>query len=683
MRILFLILISFSSFAQTLGVMAGNSAIQLSTPVISGDAYSGQVLTAKGNSPHYIYQWKRDGVNISSANSKTYTLTDTDAGSLITCSVTLNSETLTSEPVLVSWWIMNGISPSDVVAAYQGVAARNYIQSRINLADPGNDDLAQLASAPDWSASNGWSSAGETAKGLISSALLHNTNHSIMIRIVDQANDSDAMGFAANSFTEQFSIRSRPSVTTVQSRFGAGTISKSATTLTSGTIAVSNNRLYINGVEYTGSTGTPANASSIYGILGLYLGNQNSFSVPLSGKVYCVAHWASQRTSAQIAVAHTAMMKLSSTSVPVNWYPADVNKYSITDLSATTITTADGTYDWKGRPSIEESSPGVYMLIYFATTSHAIMAGSLYCKFTDDGGLTWSAENKYLDGSNVTGFPMRPTGATSIEGPGEPYLYKMPNGDLAVHMWFGSNDQSSLHGSQQSKSTDGGRTWSAPATINFVGMSAPESSRSISTDDSFTDGTTVYGGIRQYTDLTLQTYRSGLIKTTDNGTTWELVSYLSTFSDKVIEYGMKKNTDGNIVAIHRNEETFNRVKRNISSDNGATWTPLENVNIPPSGRHRIFKVRDLTGNDYYPDDLWLMLGFHKTTGRIQSVWISPDGGVNWSNGYALDIEGTDAGYSDMFYDSIHNQFVVVGYYTNSPGREDADLVMYRFNITGI
>jgi hypothetical protein len=62
-------------------------------PTISGTNAVGNMLTATngtwtGTSISYTYQWKRDGVNIPSATSITYTLVQADAGYNITCQVT-------------------------------------------------------------------------------------------------------------------------------------------------------------------------------------------------------------------------------------------------------------------------------------------------------------------------------------------------------------------------------------------------------------------------------------------------------------------------------------------------------------------------------------------------------------------------------------------------------------------
>lgn len=63
-------------------------------PVISGTAVVGQILSSNTGTwtgspiPTYTYQWKRNGSNIVSATSSTYTLVQADATFAITCAVT-------------------------------------------------------------------------------------------------------------------------------------------------------------------------------------------------------------------------------------------------------------------------------------------------------------------------------------------------------------------------------------------------------------------------------------------------------------------------------------------------------------------------------------------------------------------------------------------------------------------
>lgn len=87
--------LGFLGLASAMGAASGGAAAPTNSvaPVISGTTTVGQTLsTTNGtwaNSPtSYIYQWKRDGSNISSATASTYVLVGADSGAAITCAVT-------------------------------------------------------------------------------------------------------------------------------------------------------------------------------------------------------------------------------------------------------------------------------------------------------------------------------------------------------------------------------------------------------------------------------------------------------------------------------------------------------------------------------------------------------------------------------------------------------------------
>lgn len=75
-------------------VATANAPVNTVAPVISGSNVVGQVLTTTdgtwtGTAPiTYAYQWKRNGSNIASATSSTYTLVQADATFAVTCVVT-------------------------------------------------------------------------------------------------------------------------------------------------------------------------------------------------------------------------------------------------------------------------------------------------------------------------------------------------------------------------------------------------------------------------------------------------------------------------------------------------------------------------------------------------------------------------------------------------------------------
>ena len=85
---------TFTSKTRNAGGGGGIPPSNTVAPVISGTAVVGQTLSSTTGTwtgtpiPTYTYQWKRNGSNIVSATSSTYTLVQADATFAITCAVT-------------------------------------------------------------------------------------------------------------------------------------------------------------------------------------------------------------------------------------------------------------------------------------------------------------------------------------------------------------------------------------------------------------------------------------------------------------------------------------------------------------------------------------------------------------------------------------------------------------------
>jgi len=64
---------------------------------------------------------------------------------------------MTSYKKAVEWWLSGGINPANCVAAYQAKGAANYEASKINLANPGTYNLAEIGGGSvNWANSTGW-----------------------------------------------------------------------------------------------------------------------------------------------------------------------------------------------------------------------------------------------------------------------------------------------------------------------------------------------------------------------------------------------------------------------------------------------------------------------------------------------------------------------------------------------
>ena len=334
---------------------------------------------------------------------------------------------------------------------------------------------------------------------------------------------------------------------------------------------------------------------------------------------------------------------------------------SVTVSSTATIDSGSGASDWVGRPSVKRRpSDNALVLTYTRKTGHASTDGPLHIRFSDDDGATWTALDTALasdGGGAISGFPMNPE-----DYAGEPWLMVAPNGDLLVHTW-GLRDPGPSVGTYQSRSTDGGLTWSIPVNLDFGGITGDTTI--YSTDDDFVFDRTIYAGARKFSGSDV---KSMLVKSADNGETWEWVSDISSYTTDTQEVGIEYVGNDTIVAILRaqnNDHTY----RAISTDMGATWGSLTNMDsaIGISGRHRLYTRMHLRGEaGWWKDPTLFMCGFiFPTPGSSQprrnAVWFSPDRGTTWDGPHYIDSQDTDGGYGDLFWDFTNDRLGVVMY----------------------
>ena len=331
-------------------------------------------------------------------------------------------------------------------------------------------------------------------------------------------------------------------------------------------------------------------------------------------------------------------------------------------VDTTTTIGSGGTADWWGRASIKRRpSDDALVLVYYRATGHSANDGALHIKFSDDDGATWTDEDETLAGSAVSGFPMNPT-VSAGQDAGEPWLYIAPNGDLLVHMW--RIDYSvSAGGSYQSRSTDGGESWSTPAAIDFTGIAGD--SLIFSTDDDFVFDGVIYAAARVWDDAAQSGGYTIFIKSTDDGETWEYVSDITASGSDTQEVGMEYVGNDRIVAMVRDLGNTTTTQA-VSADFGATWTTSDVTSaVTASGRHRIYTRSHLQGlSGWWKDPVLVMVGFELTspgssTPRRNAIWVSPDRGATWDGPHYLDAQVADAGYSDIFWNG--SGYSVVSY----------------------
>lgn len=371
-----------------------------------------------------------------------------------------------------------------------------------------------------------------------------------------------------------------------------------------------------------------------------------------------------------------------------NEYTAPEGTPSVTVVGTKDIATGP---DWYGRTSMKIWR-GITVLSYRQADTHPDNDFDVICvKFSNDYGDNWTEPNTYLDGTPVTGMPSYPdAGPADPQGAGEPWLYLMPNGDLVIHMWK-SNYGVTNSGTYQIRSTDGGRSWSSPALVEFQynGSTHPNNLNIFATDDDFVFEGVVYAGAREYqaADTFDSAIRSWFLKTEDNGVTWELISLLSAYSDVTNEYGMTYVGGQKIVAYVR--EFVSIGYRTESNDFGETWDPLVNVTslYGAMSRQRVntFAQLELKTN-YWNDPRVLVNGYvHVNPGsshpRRICVWVSKDNGDTLYGPFYLDDAGYDGGYGCVIWNPNRGEFVCTVYKAPIDDTDLNDGIVRQFNFT--
>lgn len=404
---------------------------------------------------------------------------------------------------------------------------------------------------------------------------------------------------------------------------------------------------------------------------------------------------------------------------------------------APTITTVASGANNRREASVIKRADGVVVLAYLETPQTAgnfTLDAILHLRFSSDGCQTWTAEDTYTDGSAVTGFPMAPGGLTGNQGAGEPFLMLCPNGDLLIETWksdYGTVNQ----GTYQSRSTDGGKTWSTPAQVLFaslpsaatwglsstlIALPANLSDWCFMTDDYFVDEADSNSPHYMYTvarvckygqssdfDTTYGFQKSFMVRSNDNGATWTYLSDISSFTSVsngrgTIETALSYLGNSTIIALLRPQHHGNsgtddetRTYRSVSTGMGATWnggtqtTPGALTEITymsgHTGRHRIHSVAALKGQaNWWTDLTRIMVGYTPIDNKRQpAVWLTKDGGYTWSLPMILDVYNGGQCYGDMVWSAQLNKYVVLtGMNANANGSGKETIRQYAFTLNG-
>jgi len=312
---------------------------------------------------------------------------------------------------------------------------------------------------------------------------------------------------------------------------------------------------------------------------------------------------------------------------------------------------------WYGRPHIIDRGDGVWVMIYRDASQHDLDAnGVFHIRFSTDEGETWTADDTYIDDNPVSGFPIG--GRDATESVGDAILIRAPNGDLLCHV--ASNDINNVRrGTQQWRSTDGGKTWTYEGQIN-------DDDTFLSGQDYFVVGSDIYLAVfvDPGADIT-PPYHAALYKSSDNGQTWVHVSNITSTAENTDEPGIEYLGNNTIIAVLRATDGSTTYQK-ISTDMGLTWSSLENKGsqLGVIQRPRVYKH----GNLIY------LIG-RKLSDPHTTLYFSKDNGAHWTGPFYPDPTSyADTGYCSMLKKS-DGSFYMLSY---AGTLTDADIMEYKF-----
>jgi hypothetical protein len=344
-------------------------------------------------------------------------------------------------------------------------------------------------------------------------------------------------------------------------------------------------------------------------------------------------------------------------------------------LEATTVVRESLTEpDWFGRPSVKTLSDGTTVMVYYRGTGHAENAGAVHICFSDDYGETWTAEDTDLTSTAVAGFPMNPPDASAGEDANEPWLVRYDDDTLLLFIWRNDWSTSTFHGTYQSKSTDGGITWTTPAAVTITG--ARDSNLAFLTNDHFELAGRLYCA---YEDA-VSTIRCCLAYTDDKGANWTHLSVIATStSEAALEY-VGNDTIVSVLRASSNAQTF----FNRSTNLGTSWTGRQELTwrIPPIIRPRIKTAAHLKGEANWWEDPHLILWggyFDSNSKRVNCVSLSKDSGATWADPIELDDPYDDASYGDVLYNPNADTYEYLCYRGNGSAGP-ARIVQYSLRV---
>mgnify|MGYP006286971691 CR=1 FL=1 len=336
-------------------------------------------------------------------------------------------------------------------------------------------------------------------------------------------------------------------------------------------------------------------------------------------------------------------------------------KETLSKIKKKTLFSGKNSSSWLGRPLLLEKE-GFWILVYRKANQHTFSHDSrLHIRFSKNQGDSWTDEDVYIDGSPVSGFPIK--GHSDFEVAGG-CLAKAPNEDLILLV----REERGVNGTYVWRSKDGGMSWADEGQINGDNTLLMGGQVVVVGED-------LYASFWADPDADFSPpYKTVLYKSRDNGLSWKHLSDIA--SGGTDESALAYLGEKEILAVLRDTDSAETYFRK-SKDLGQSWGPLEvatdslgvlqrpKLRVFPNEPERVY----LFGRDSLPGNQ------NKTV-----VYYSDDGGFSWSfKFYPEENSYLDAGYCDMLR-RTNGVFYMLSYAGTS---FETDIKEYLFKRTGV
>lgn len=306
-------------------------------------------------------------------------------------------------------------------------------------------------------------------------------------------------------------------------------------------------------------------------------------------------------------------------------------------LSSTLLYSGSGSADWIGRPHLAVNG-NTWVLAYRVGATHS--AGTedrIHLRFSTNEGEAWTNEDVFTDTEPCVGAPFA---AHDSDGATEGMVIRCPNGDLLMHV-----REETSNGGWQYRSTDDGKSWTDEGRLS-IGFCAQQYA--------------VIGA-----DIYVTTWGSvfaALYKSANNGTSWTIVSTISTQSK---EAGIVHLGDNAILAVMRDGLDAAHTWARTSTDLGATWGTEADIYSQVGTIHKPM-LQKIGNKVYLSGRLFINSSIQYTV-----MYVSSNDGRTWF-GPAYTPQFADTGYSDFLGRTNGNIYLL------SYGGSGANASIYQY-----